>query len=172
MRTVSGDRRQKRVRTHLPGNTNPVCGSSPGKAAFPYTSLSRVEAKMRCRVHLHKNVPMEQPERETWAVTQSAIVHAGSATPHRVALFLAVLSGQIGAGDDPHVNIPSASSLSLSFFRIPDGARSGLASYRRTGLGWRATNLDPDGNQLEQYPLSLVPSPAWWEIHGASASAP
>jgi hypothetical protein len=33
---------------------------------------------MPCRVHLHKNLPMEQPEQETWAVTQSAIVHAGA----------------------------------------------------------------------------------------------
>jgi len=172
MPIVSDDRTQKCVRTNLPGNTNPVCGSSPGKAAFPYISLSRVEAKMPCRVHLHKNLPMEQPEQETWAVTQSAIVHAGSATPHGVALLFAALSGQTGAGGDPHANIPSASSLSLSFFRRRDGAGMGLASYRRTGLGWRAAKLDPDGNQLEESPLSLVRSRAGWDIHGASASAP
>src|ERR1700691_418307 len=115
---------------------------------------------------------MKQPEQVTWALTQSRIVHAGSATPPGVALLFAALSGQTGAGDDPHADIPSASSLSLSFFRRRDGERPGLASYRRTGSGWRATNLDPDGNQLEQYRLSLAQSPAWWGIHGATASAP
>src|SRR6202167_5402653 len=115
---------------------------------------------------------MKQPEQVTWALTQSRIVHAGSATPPGVALLFAALSGQTGAGDDPHADIPSASSLSLPVFRRRDGERPGLASYRRTGSGGRATDRAPDGNQREQYRLSLCRSPAWWGIPGATSPAP
>jgi hypothetical protein len=160
MHIVSGDLTQKRVHASLPGTPSrlrPFSGKSRISLHFPLQSGSKNALHW---LGFYKEVPMKQPEQATWAVTQSAIVHAGSATPHGLALFLAALNGRTGAGGDPHANIPSASSLPLSFFRRWDGASMGLASDRRTGLGSRATNPDPDGNQLEQNPLFLVPSPA------------
>ncbi len=121
---------------------------------------------------LRKEAPIKQPEQPAWAVTHSAIVHARSATRNGVAFFFAPLIGQTVAGGDPHANIPNASSSPLSFFRRSDGASMGLASHRKIGSGSRATRPDPGGNQPELSPLSLVPSPAGWERHGATASAP
>jgi hypothetical protein len=121
---------------------------------------------------MHREVPMNQPEQPSWAVTHSAIVHARSATRSGVAFSFAPLIGQTVAGGDLHANIPSASNPPPSFFRRSDGASMGLASHRRTGSGLKATKQDPDGNLPEPNPLFLVRSPAGCGIHGATASAP
>jgi hypothetical protein len=128
--------------------------------------------KMPYGVDLSKEVPMNRPEQSSWAVTHSAIVHARKRHSKMSGVFFALLICQIAAGGDPHANIPSASNPPLSSSRIPDGASMGLTSHRKTGSRSKATKRDPEGNQLEPYPLSLVPSPAGWEIRGATRSAP
>jgi hypothetical protein len=115
---------------------------------------------------------MNQPEQSPWAVTHSAIVHARKRHSKMSGAFSAPFICQIAAGGDPHANIPSASNPPWSFSRISDGTSMGLARHRKTGSGSKATGRDPDRNQPERYPLSLVPSPAGWEIRGPTAPGP
>jgi hypothetical protein len=77
------------VRARVCGATQiPLPALLQKKPHFPTLPCPKWEQNCPGWVDLHKEVPMKQPEQATWAVTHSAIVHAGSATPHGLALFL------------------------------------------------------------------------------------